>query len=204
MVDRRVRVISAGRLAFVAMLMTGLGGCQQLKDALPTKSTEPTPAPSQSPLAIPVVLGAPATPSPSPTPTPSATPNPSPTAPPPTGGTCSLPKSNNPEAPCSMQSQSFLGPLDKAITLLTTQQPSIFDFNRKTCENCYFVKDESAFVSGVIKNLNAAGYCALYDGEELGVKNSNSFNDQYDILVSSGHIRRGDGSYRSTCNPSWF
>ena len=56
----------------------------------------------------------------------------------------------------------------------------------------------------MIKNLNAAGYCAYYDGEELAVKSSNAFNDQYDILVSSGHIRRGAGSYRSTCNPSWF
>ena len=96
-----------------------------------------------------------------------------------------------PDAPCSMQSPSFLGSVDKAITLLTQQQPSIFDFNQKTCENCFLVKDQSAFVSGVIKNLNAAGYCAYYDGEELAVKNSNAFNDQYDILVSSGHIRRG-------------
>jgi hypothetical protein len=204
MVDRRLRVVTTGRLAFVAMLMTGLGGCQALKDALPTKPTEPTPAPSQNPIAIPVVLGAPATPAPTATPTPAPGPTPTPTSPPPSGGTCSLPKSNNPEAPCSMQTASFLGAVDKAITQLTTQQPSIFDFNQKTCENCYFVNDQGAFVNGVIKNLNAAGYCAVYDGEELGVKNSNSFNDQYDILVSSGFIRRGAGSYRSTCNPSWF
>ncbi len=103
-----------------------------------------------------------------------------------------------------MQSPSFLGAVDKAITRMTEQQPKVFDFNQKTCENCYYVRDQDAFVAGVIKNLTAAGYCALYDGEELGVKNSNSFNEQYDILVSSGHIRRGAGSYRSTCNPSWF
>ena len=45
------------------------------------------------------------------------------------------------------------------------------------------------------------GLCAYYDGEELGVKNSNSFNDQFDILVSSGHIRRGAGSYRAHLPP---
>jgi hypothetical protein len=55
-----------------------------------------------------------------------------------------------------------------------------------------------------MRNLSNAGYCSTYDGEELGVKNSNSFNEQFDILVSSGHIRRGGGSYRSTCSPSWF
>ena len=103
-----------------------------------------------------------------------------------------------------MQSPAFLGAVDKAITLLTQQQPSLFNFNNKLCETCYYVKDEWAYAAGVIRNLNAAGYCAKYDGEELGVKNSNSFNDQYDILISSGHIRRGEGSYRSTCNPAWF
>ena len=103
-----------------------------------------------------------------------------------------------------MQSSNFLGAVDAAITKVTQQQPNLFDFNRKSCENCYIVNDQNAFVSAVIKNLNAAGYCATYDGEELAVKNSNSYNEQFDILVSSGHIRRGPGSYRSTCSPSWF
>ena len=210
MVSGCVKGFSADRVAVVTLLTIALSGCQALKDVLPTKPTEPTPAPTQSPLAIPVVMPEPkptpilGAPAPNPTPTPSS-PDPTPTsAPPPTGGSCKLPPSSTPDAPCSMQSPSFLGPVDKAITLLTEQQPSIFDFNQKTCENCFRVKNEGAFVSGVIKNLNAAGYCAYYDGEELAVKNSNSFNEQYDILVSSGHIRRGAGSYRSTCNPSWF
>jgi hypothetical protein len=204
-----VKGFSADRVAVVALLTISLSGCQALKDVLPTKPTEPTPAPTQSPLAIPVVMPEPkptpilGAPAPNPTPTPS-NPDPAPTSAPPTGGSCKLPPSGNPNAPCSMQSPSFLGSVDKAITLLTEQQPSIFDFNQKTCENCFRVKNENAFVSGVIKNLNAAGYCAYYDGEELAVKSSNAFNDQYDILVSSGHIRRGAGSYRSTCNPSWF
>jgi hypothetical protein len=204
-----VKGFSADRVAVVAFLTISLSGCQALKDVLPTKPTEPTPAPTQSPLAIPVVMPEPkptpilGAPAPNPTPTPS-NPDPAPTSAPPTGGSCKLPPSGNPNAPCSMQSPSFLGSVDKAITLLTEQQPSIFDFNQKTCENCFRVKNENAFVSGVIKNLNAAGYCAYYDGEELAVKSSNAFNDQYDILVSSGHIRRGAGSYRSTCNPSWF
>jgi hypothetical protein len=204
-----VKGFSADRVAVVAFLTISLSGCQALKDVLPTKPTEPTPAPTQSPLAIPVVMPEPkptpilGAPAPNPTPTPS-NPDPAPTSAPPTGGSCKVPPSGNPNAPCSMQSPSFLGSVDKAITLLTEQQPSIFDFNQKTCENCFRVKNENAFVSGVIKNLNAAGYCAYYDGEELAVKSSNAFNDQYDILVSSGHIRRGAGSYRSTCNPSWF
>jgi hypothetical protein len=205
-------LVGASRVAVVVLVAASVIGCQALKDALPTQPSEPTPAPSQAPVAIPVILPAPQptpTPvlggptSPAPAPDPGATPTPAP-APPPSGGSCGLPPSNNPNAPCSMQSPDFLGDVDKAITRLTQQQPSIFDFNDNRCDNCYFVKNESAFVSGVIKNLNSAGYCATHDGEELAVKNSNSYNEQYDILLASGHIRRGGGSYRSTCSPSWF
>ena len=45
---------------------------------------------------------------------------------------------------------------------------TIFDFNSKNCENCYYVKNQAKFTAGVIRNLNAVGLCANYDGEELG------------------------------------
>ena len=49
------------------------------------------------------------------------------------------------------------------------------------------------------------GYCTAYDGEELAVKKVNAFNDQYDILLAEGFIRREDtGAYRATCYPAWF
>jgi len=48
------------------------------------------------------------------------------------------------------------------------------------------------------------GLCAKYDGEEMAVKNTNAFSDQYDIHLSSGHVRRGTGSYMVTCSPAWF
>ena len=210
MVFGSAKGFSANRVAAVALLMLTFSGCQALKDVMPTKPTEPTPAPTQSPLAIPVVMPEPkptptlGAPAPTATPTPAPGSDPTPAPPPPSGGTCRLAPSNTPDAPCSMQSPSFLGAVDKAINQVVDQQPSLFDMNQKTCENCYHVKNEDTFVSAVIKNLSAAGYCAYYDGEELAVKNSNNFNDQYDILVASGHIRRGAGSYRSTCNPSWF
>jgi len=180
-------------------------GCNALREKL--TPTEPTPAeatPTPAPIAIPVILTPAPTPAPTATPAPRPTPTPTPEAPPPSGGSCALPPSNNPNAPCSMQSTSFLGKVDKAITQVTEQQPTLFDVNNKVCENCYYVKNPGKFTSAVIANLNAMGLCAHYDGEELAVKNSNSFNDQYDILLSSGHVRRGAGSYRATCQPSWF
>jgi hypothetical protein len=199
----------AALLLVVGTAAFAFAGCNLIQEKLsPTEPTSTTATPA--PLAIPVILPK-ASPTPTPTlapptsPTPSPNPTPTPTSTPaPTGGSCSLPASGHPDAPCSMGSESFLSEVDKAITQLTQQQPALFDFNQKNCDNCYYVKDQARFVSGVIKNLNAMGICATYDGEELGVKNSNAFNDQYDILVSSGHIRRGQGSYRSTCQPSWF
>jgi hypothetical protein len=66
------------------------------------------------------------------------------------------------------------------------------------------VRDVQRYVSRMPQLLEQRGFCALYDGEELAVKNTNQFNDQYDILTSSNHIRRDLGSYRSTCYPAWF
>jgi hypothetical protein len=40
--------------------------------------------------------------------------------------------------------------------------------------------------------------------EEIGVKNSNDYSEQYDILLASGHMRRGLGSYRGVCRPAIF
>ena len=38
----------------------------------------------------------------------------------------------------------------------------------------------------------------------MAAKNSNNFSEQYDILLASGHIRRGAGSYRGVCKPALF
>ena len=182
-----------------------LVGCQALRDEpTPTEPTQPEVTPAPAPVAVPAILTTAPTPAPTGTPTPAPNPTPTPDSPPPSGGSCGLPPSNNPDAPCSMQSTSFLGQVEKAITQVTQQQPNLFDLNNKVCENCYYVKNPGRFVSSVIANLNAMGLCAHYDGEELAVKDSNSFNEQFDILLSSGHVRRGGGSYRATCQPSWF
>jgi hypothetical protein len=179
-------------------------GCDTLRERL--TPTEPTPeaTPVASPVAIPVILTTAPTPSPTPASAPQPTPTPTPDSPAPTGGTCSVP-ANNPASPaCSMQSSEFLTQVDKAITRVTEQHPGWFDLKNKICENCYYVSNPGKFASAVIANLNAAGLCAQYDGEELAVKKSNSFSEQFDILLASGHIRRGAGSYRLTCRPSWF
>ena len=56
----------------------------------------------------------------------------------------------------------------------------------------------------MLVELREAGFCAVKDHNEIGVKVDNSLNDQFHIMLSSGHVRRGEASYRSTCRPAWF
>jgi hypothetical protein len=181
----------------MAGLAMGFVGCQMLEDETPT---EPTPATEPSPLAIPVVLP---TPAPTPTATPAPTPSPTPTPSTPTGS-CKLPASNPSNPKCTDDPAKLYADVDAALTALTKARPDIFDFNDKKCENCYYVKNVDAYINQAVKQLNARGVCALYDGEEMAVKDSNTFSEQYDILVASGHMRRGEGSYRGVCKPALF
>ena len=94
-----------------------------------------------------------------------------------------------------------------ALEQITREQPAIFDFGDVQPggdPNWYKVKDEAAYSQGVVKILLAKGVCARWDGEELNVKTNNVSSENYDILTASGHMRRGDGSYRVTCYPAYF
>lgn len=197
MVRSRSSLTAAGVAVAVAL------GCHSISEQSPSA---PTPV-SLVPLLIPIV-GAPTpapTPSPTPTPNPGATPTPapSPTPTPPSGSPCDLPPSNPSNPRCVAESQSFLSQVEQAIDRVVQLYPNLFDVNDKKCSNCYFVKDIERYDAEVVKELGRRGLCAL-GGEELGVKSTNSFNDQYDIILSSGHIRRGAGAYRVTCRPAVF
>ena len=56
----------------------------------------------------------------------------------------------------------------------------------------------------MIKALDRQGICAGWDGEELAVKTTDSFNDQYDIMTAAGKVRQGESAYRTTCYPAAF
>jgi hypothetical protein len=139
-------------------------------------------------------------------PAPSIAPTTQPTAPPstpPGAASCRYGKGVV-DAYCDRQVGAFHTEVDAAITLLTQQRPEIFDLTQYREVGEFKVHDPAAYFAGVIRNLEARDFCAGYDFAELQVKNSSSFSEQYDILLASGHIRRGIGSYRATCSPSNF
>lgn len=193
---------------WMSVIVAGAAMATALSCSLVKEPTPATPTPvSLVPLVIPVI-GAPTpkpspTPTPKPGPTPTPTPAPTPTPTPPPSGSCGLPPSNPPNPRCTVEGQSFLNEVDQAITRVTELYPSLFNFNDTKCQNCYLVKDIDRYNAEVVRELGRRGLCAA-GGEELGVKSTNSFNDQFDIILSSGHIRRGTGSYRTTCRPAAF
>lgn len=155
--------------------------------ALACSGSSPTQPPPVSP---------PKEPSPAPTPTPQATP--------PTGTvSCPLGKGDV-DAFCARDTAAHLGDVDAAIDQLVKERPQLFNLNDPPAPGSYRVLDVEGYFAGVIKNLQAKGFCAGQIGAELQVKRTNDFSEEYDILLASGHIRRGDRSYLKTCTPAAF
>lgn len=183
------------RVIIVALAATA-AGCS-LEEAPPIEPDSRTPSTPSDPS---LVLGAPA-PSPSPSASPAATPEPATT---PSAGPCALPRSN-PESPvCTADPGHLLDTVQAAIKAVTQKRPALFDFADRSCEDCYRVRDVSGYYSAVQAELAARGVCSLTDTEEIGAKDSNQSSEQFDILLATGHIRRGPGIYRGICYPATF
>jgi hypothetical protein len=174
-----------------------------------TSLYRPTALLALSLLAVSCGSSTPAEPTPSPTPTPVtvvATPTPAPT---PVNArlACGIGRGTGDglEHSCPRSGESFLIEVNNAIDRVAAKSPQIFDFDNQRGDGGYFVKDVNRYYNEVVQELGNDHLCAMVDGGgEIAVKSQNSFNDQYHIMLSSGHVRRGDPSYRATCAPAWF
>ena len=149
--------------------------------------------------------GAPSGPG-TPTPTPTAAPTPTPQATPwvpPAFLRCSL-GYGNAFAQCALQDGRLLDTVDQAINRLVAARPGLFDTSQISGPGGFRVLDEEQYFQGVVDELRAAGLCAELEGELVHAKSSNDFSERYDLLLSSGHIRRGTSSCRATCIPASF
>jgi hypothetical protein len=185
-------------LAVIALFFASASGCKKL-DQVDVPSTNPNPPvgalPSPPPAGS-VGLGLPG--GGSPTPTPTAPPT-SPTASPnatasPVTGSCSL--AAMPEgSPCRAESPAFQVQVEAAQAEVRRNRPDLFEGNR--------VRSEDAYVQEVARVLRTRGLCASQGGpkDEVAVKNTNDWNDQYDIVLGSGETWT---SYQVTCRPARF
>lgn len=144
---------------------------------------------------------APSAPTAAPAPTPSATvvPVPAPNA--------SLPASCRPLPPatgttagCRQEASDFLRAVADAVSI--AQNSTVVDPDTKESYALVqngVIQSPSAYLKLVIDTLDRQGLCAAYDGEELNVRTSNSYNELFDIITGTG------GSwtkYMSTCGPA--
>jgi hypothetical protein len=87
------------------------------------------------------------------------------------------------------------------IDTVMQTHPQLFDFNDDKGGSVK-VTDRARYQAAVVAAINAqGGVCAKDDNEEIAVKNTNDFNEQYNIWSSAGYTRR---SYITTCIPAEF
>jgi hypothetical protein len=190
-------------LAVAAVVMAVLAGCQ-LKDDEAPDPAGPSGVSNPTGDSDAVLGSVPNTPAPAPSPDAEAPEAPPEDSPPPAPGVCSLPPSNPTNPTCTSASPLLEGQVEAALDAVTERFPELFDFDDTRCETCYLVKDPRRYVDEVIRQLNRQGLCTDGVREELGVKSSNDFSEQYDIILASEHMRRAPSSYRGVCRPAIF
>jgi hypothetical protein len=119
------------------------------------------------------------------------TPTPSPTPDPPVSLSCTRLPTGAANPSCGVETPVFMADIDKAINTLQGQRPDIFVGDTVVKVGAYYV--------GIIELLDKEGICAIFGGEELGVKSSNAFSESYDILTAKNQVRR---KYVSSCSPA--
>jgi hypothetical protein len=174
----RLRIVPTGLLAALAATALTCGGGSS--PSAPVAATSPGAAPA----------------SPSPTVAPSASASPVATA-------CKYGK-GDPDTFCERRNAVLLPDVDAAIDRVVEQHPDWFILTDQNGPGGYKVLKQPEYYQGVTASLQSAGFCAETDTVSVSVRNGTDFSEEYDILLGTGHVRRGQGSYRQTCTPPSF
>ena len=200
----------AGAAALAGVLL----GCKTITEELPTRPTDTTPTVT---VPIPVVVTPVPIPQPQPpAPAPQATPSPSApqTNPTPTPATSPTPDNDTVNvvgqscapapAPgnerCPVEGSGLLDALEAALDQLIAERPTWF--RREDGSDQLVGVDEKTYDWALIDVLRRRGYCAGFYAEEISVRRSPEYSENFDVLTSSHGVRRGPGAYRSTCHPA--
>lgn len=138
-----------------------------------------------------------------PTPTPSATPTPAPAPSPtatPSTSTCSLPPSSNPQLNCSARTPRFSDEVNGAIDEIMARHSEYFNFD-DTSGGVPRVVNPTGYYNEIKRILEAQGICTKLEEEEIAIKATNEFSEDWSVLTSLSFVRR---RYRGTCTPAWW
>jgi hypothetical protein len=153
-----------------------------------SSSSSPTPAASPS---VPVTAVSP-------------TPAPSPTASAPIAGQSCPYGFGTLETNCGRSGATWVENVNAAIDQVVQQHPDYFNTADLNGTGGFRVLKPHEYQVAVVGSLQQGGFCAETDDATVTVKKNSSFSETYDILLATGHVRRGDGAYRETCNPPNF
>ena len=129
-------------------------------------------------------------------------PMPEPSAPAVAAFTCPLPALPDLHNTCPKLQPQLWQYVENAIQKTIQEHPELFDFNEELGGGSWKVLDREKYINTTVENIHAQGVCAEDDNEEIQVKNTNDFNEQYNIWTSGGYVRRGP--YITTCFPAQF
>lgn len=119
-------------------------------------------------------------------------------------------RGENPGYTCDETAAVFFGDVLRAIDAVIAAHADWFIVDGQSCDGrCPLVREgrQDAYVQGVAAHLVGLGYCAIQDpnaGDEMAVKRTNAYSENYDILTADNRVRRGGGAYRGRCTPAWF
>jgi len=122
--------------------------------------------------------------------------------------TCPLPPSAS--IVCARQDAVYDGDVFAAQDALLAEDraratPLIFNFNQRfstSVDYGYLIIDERLYISEMLKQLKARGFCAFYDGGDFVVKRAtNVFSEHFDMIRADGYAIR---LYAATCRDAGF
>jgi hypothetical protein len=151
---------------------------------------------SSSPSA-PVVTSSPSS-APSPVSSPSASP------PPPGAAACRYGLGTL-DTTCARRSGQFEPDVNAAIDRLAVRHPEYFDTSVNEGTGEWRVLRSRDYLDGVVAELERVRFCAETDQvSAVALKNGSEFSETYDVLLSTGNVRRGSRAYQETCSPPSF
>jgi hypothetical protein len=111
-----------------------------------------------------------------------------------------LPPATGTAAGCHQEASDFVRAVTDAVS--AAQNATVVDPDSK--ETYALVQDgliqsPNTYVKMIIDSLDKQGLCAAYDGEEINVRKTNGFNEQFDVITSRGESWI---KYMSTCTPA--
>ena len=166
------------RMGLVALLATACSGPSAPNRPAATPSAAPTPAPSA------------AAPAPSPAP--------------PAAASCRYGYGTL-DTTCARRAQQLEGDVGAAIDRLAEHHPEYFDTSVNVGTGEWRVLRPREYLAGVVDELRQWRFCAETDEvAAVSVRRGSEFSETYDVLLPTGHVRRGNHTYVATCSPPSF